>query len=457
MADQTIQYTEEMVGAGHPTKADTLNRHGLVAHNNDGTHKFITDNTNSTSLSTGALVTAGGAAVAKNLNVGGAINELSYTQVVPSEPMALQSTTSKYIDISGGANDVYIYSMGTGVPGTSRILRIKQNMYLWHDVALRAGYIYLPNRISYVRLTTGDTVTIVCNRSSMWEVINITKALDSQLTMVTDFPYVAEPYAGFTISGGNTRLISPSLDVVVPASISTERGRVYRSIKIPNGTYVDIPTAATNGFVFVKVDSDGVVTLNYRSGVFYWGDDSTGISPTVNDMMYQCNDTNNTLYDYATGSPVAITGFPIIHVIGSGGLISTAELVNNYRGYVAGPYPMSDITSSVVKSITLPFLGYPMYLGAPMFTAEVFFKNKSGGVLSGYADGASAPVPMGVSATTASAGIGAMVVPSITTNRHTLNVFCGAAIYIQPSPGATPVNIYGSANWEFGVVIRRAK
>lgn len=39
-ADQTIQYSEEMVGAGHPTKADTLNRLVLIEHNADGTHKF---------------------------------------------------------------------------------------------------------------------------------------------------------------------------------------------------------------------------------------------------------------------------------------------------------------------------------------------------------------------------------------------------------------------------------
>ena len=42
MADQTIQYTEEMVGAGHPTKADTLNRALLVDHNTDGTHEKLT-------------------------------------------------------------------------------------------------------------------------------------------------------------------------------------------------------------------------------------------------------------------------------------------------------------------------------------------------------------------------------------------------------------------------------
>lgn len=42
MADQRIQYTEEMVGAGHGTKADTLNRLALVEHNNDGTHGALT-------------------------------------------------------------------------------------------------------------------------------------------------------------------------------------------------------------------------------------------------------------------------------------------------------------------------------------------------------------------------------------------------------------------------------
>lgn len=38
MADQRIQYTEEIVGAGHPTKADTINRIVLAEHGTDGTH-----------------------------------------------------------------------------------------------------------------------------------------------------------------------------------------------------------------------------------------------------------------------------------------------------------------------------------------------------------------------------------------------------------------------------------
>jgi hypothetical protein len=40
-ADQTIKATEEMVGSGHATKTDTLNRLPLVEHNTDGTHKAV--------------------------------------------------------------------------------------------------------------------------------------------------------------------------------------------------------------------------------------------------------------------------------------------------------------------------------------------------------------------------------------------------------------------------------
>lgn len=41
MADQTIAYTEEMVGSGHPTKSDTLNRLALVSLETDGTIKQL--------------------------------------------------------------------------------------------------------------------------------------------------------------------------------------------------------------------------------------------------------------------------------------------------------------------------------------------------------------------------------------------------------------------------------
>lgn len=44
MPDQVIGYLEELVGAGHPTKADTLNRALLIEHNADGTHAGVLGN-----------------------------------------------------------------------------------------------------------------------------------------------------------------------------------------------------------------------------------------------------------------------------------------------------------------------------------------------------------------------------------------------------------------------------
>lgn len=42
MTDLRIKFNEEMVGSGHPAKADTLNRLALAEHNNDGTHNKLT-------------------------------------------------------------------------------------------------------------------------------------------------------------------------------------------------------------------------------------------------------------------------------------------------------------------------------------------------------------------------------------------------------------------------------
>ena len=43
MADQRILYSEKLVGAGHPSLADTLNRAMLIEHEVDGTHKLSID------------------------------------------------------------------------------------------------------------------------------------------------------------------------------------------------------------------------------------------------------------------------------------------------------------------------------------------------------------------------------------------------------------------------------
>ncbi|MFH1034299.1 MAG: hypothetical protein V1806_07305 [Pseudomonadota bacterium] len=54
MSDQTIQYSEEMVGAGHPTKEDTLNRLALVETGGDGHGKYRYLASQATAPATGA-------------------------------------------------------------------------------------------------------------------------------------------------------------------------------------------------------------------------------------------------------------------------------------------------------------------------------------------------------------------------------------------------------------------
>jgi hypothetical protein len=70
MANQRILYTEEMVGYNHPTKADTLNRHAMIEHLEDGTHGAITPSSvtcagaisGTTGTFTGAIDISGAAA-----------------------------------------------------------------------------------------------------------------------------------------------------------------------------------------------------------------------------------------------------------------------------------------------------------------------------------------------------------------------------------------------------------
>ena len=60
MPDQSIQATENMIGANHPTLADTLNRLTLVGHYSDGTHRNISlTTTNNTYAFTVAGATTG--------------------------------------------------------------------------------------------------------------------------------------------------------------------------------------------------------------------------------------------------------------------------------------------------------------------------------------------------------------------------------------------------------------
>ena len=71
MADQRIAYNEYMVGAGHPTKPDTLNRHANVEHNTDGTHKMTGGAAGKMYYHDGTKMTAFGPGATTEILVGG--------------------------------------------------------------------------------------------------------------------------------------------------------------------------------------------------------------------------------------------------------------------------------------------------------------------------------------------------------------------------------------------------
>lgn len=99
MTDLRIQYNEEMVGANHSTKTDTLNRLALAEHNTDGSHAVANESIRglvvsrhddaNLAISAGFVVIDDGAAVQRR---------------------ALAANTTKAHGQSGGAAEtVYVY------------------------------------------------------------------------------------------------------------------------------------------------------------------------------------------------------------------------------------------------------------------------------------------------------------------------------------------------------------
>ena len=92
MADQRIIYTEEMVGASHPTKDDTLNRHALIEHDNDGTHKVV--NTGYVTVASHATTSAIWAAAGNTINFTG-------TETITDFPAATKAGSERTLICAG--------------------------------------------------------------------------------------------------------------------------------------------------------------------------------------------------------------------------------------------------------------------------------------------------------------------------------------------------------------------
>ena len=92
MADQRISYNEYMVGAGHPTKADTLNRHANIEHNTDGTHKMTDGAAGVLYYHDGTRLVALPAGAASEILVGGGAGAPIWTEATGSGPPVRQTS-----------------------------------------------------------------------------------------------------------------------------------------------------------------------------------------------------------------------------------------------------------------------------------------------------------------------------------------------------------------------------
>jgi len=79
MADVRILYTEEAIGAGHPTKSDVLNRPILVAHDASGHHSSVDFPALSMDVNGTARVLSSAAGVIPLSTSGGEIFNRGYT------------------------------------------------------------------------------------------------------------------------------------------------------------------------------------------------------------------------------------------------------------------------------------------------------------------------------------------------------------------------------------------
>ena len=130
MSDQRVQYSEEMVGAGHPTKPDTLNRWVDIEHNTDGTHKAAALSSGLAALTpaqfreamdsacfsrgTSAFVGPAGVTITHNLNT------TDYHVII--EPSASPGGLLGEISYTKSANTVVIYNSGAAVTAFAYLL-----------------------------------------------------------------------------------------------------------------------------------------------------------------------------------------------------------------------------------------------------------------------------------------------------------------------------------------------
>ena len=166
MSDVRIQYTENMVGANHPTLPDTLNRALMIEHANSGAHANITPT---------SIICTGSANIAGQI-ISTVANGTAPFVVTSSTPVANLVCTGTNLPMTGEAN----YTSAS-TPATLSLGSVTAG----DRVYVEGGYTY-----SFGSDTFGYTQAIISNTGS--STINCGK----DRTTVVDV--VALPHSSFT-------------------------------------------------------------------------------------------------------------------------------------------------------------------------------------------------------------------------------------------------------------------
>jgi hypothetical protein len=122
MSDMRIQYDEEMVGAGHPTKSDTLNRLALVECDSDGHGKFRYLKAQTTAPTTAAgegvlytkLVDGTPELFFRGESDGGEV-QITKGGALMASPKSIQEVNATFTTTNSGTNKVYEVPLATSV------------------------------------------------------------------------------------------------------------------------------------------------------------------------------------------------------------------------------------------------------------------------------------------------------------------------------------------------------